>query len=80
MMATEYADRWEERAACRSADPTIFFNTRPAHISSAKQICSRCCVQGECLARALRAESLDPRRYGVFGGLTALERRTLAGS
>jgi WhiB family redox-sensing transcriptional regulator len=49
---------WGARAACRSADPELFFpvsETGPstAQITEAKAVCARCEVRGECLAFAL---------------------------
>lgn len=71
---------WRERAACRTADPELFFPTATAPGAAAqrrnreaKAICGRCPVLAECLSWAM-TEGLD---YGVFGGLTADERRAL---
>lgn len=68
---------YRARAACRDADPELFFPTdeRPGSdgVLAAKAVCARCPVWAECLA-----ESLDRRdRHGVFGGLAPDERRAL---
>ncbi|MFE2282508.1 WhiB family transcriptional regulator [Streptomyces sp. NPDC059454] len=63
---------WHEDAACRSADPEELFadSTRQKR---AKTVCTGCPVQTECLI-----EALDNRlEWGVWGGMTERERRTL---
>lgn len=74
---TERAN-WREGAACRTADPELFFpvgRTGPAllQIDQAKRICRTCPAQPQCLAWALRHQVTD----GVWGGTTEDERRTL---
>ncbi len=69
---------WRDRAACRTADPDLFFpSTNGAGAQrqhrQAKTVCAACPVLAECLTFALD-RGLD---YGVFGGLTADERRAL---
>lgn len=69
---------WREQAACRTADPELFFTSASGaaaqtHHRQAKAVCVRCPVVADCLAFALD-RGLD---YGVFGGLTAEERRAL---
>jgi WhiB family redox-sensing transcriptional regulator len=68
---------WRDRAACRSADPELFFPVGDdgpalAQIAQAKAICARCPVVKECLSFALMAMP-----EGVAGGLTVEERRGL---
>jgi WhiB family transcriptional regulator, redox-sensing transcriptional regulator len=70
--------RWWNKAACRSADPELFFpigTTGPAleQIEVAKQVCRRCEVADACLEWALRTG----QDAGVWGGLSEVERRTL---
>lgn len=72
------SNQWRERAACRSADPELFFpvsETGPSglQIWQAKQICRACPVKGACLAWALRNSVTD----GIWGGSTQSERRAL---
>lgn len=74
----EPATDWREHAACRDQDPDLFFpigDAGPAlqQIDDAKAICHRCPVTEECLRFAL-ATGQD---YGIWGGLTADERRAL---
>lgn len=69
--------RWMGAAACLDEDAEQFFplaeegplNER--QIAQAKAVCARCPVRAECLRFALD-NGLD---HGVFGGLTARERR-----
>jgi WhiB family transcriptional regulator, redox-sensing transcriptional regulator len=70
--------RWRHRAACRSEDPELFFpigTTELAldQLASAKSVCRRCPVAGECLAWALDTD----QRHGVWGGLSEVERHEL---
>jgi WhiB family redox-sensing transcriptional regulator len=63
------------RAACRSADPELFFpvsGTGPsvAQIAEAKAVCE---VRGECLAFALATRQL----HGIWGGTSPEERTVL---
>lgn len=67
---------WRDRAACRDEDTELFFptgTTGPAlpQIDEAKAICARCPVSSDCLNFALQTG----QDYGIWGGLTAEERR-----
>ncbi|MEU6071918.1 WhiB family transcriptional regulator [Streptomyces sp. NPDC047082] len=63
---------WVESAACRSTDPDELF-VQGAQQHRAKALCNGCTVRTECLA-----EALDNRiEFGVWGGMTERERRTL---
>jgi WhiB family transcriptional regulator, redox-sensing transcriptional regulator len=69
---------WRDGAACLSVDPELFFpigNAEPAfhQINNAKVICRRCEVADTCLRWAMHSQQDD----GVWGGLSADERRTL---
>ncbi|MBH1934273.1 WhiB family transcriptional regulator [Streptomyces sp. AV19] len=64
---------WLDLAACRGEDPEIFFEALPGFVDSAKQVCGRCQVVELCLERAMA----NGERFGIFGGLTAEERRAL---
>ncbi len=66
---------WMEKAKCKDLDTDIFFpeiRSKPK-VKIAKAICSNCHVRRECLDYALGAD-LD---YGIWGGLTWLERINL---
>jgi WhiB family transcriptional regulator, redox-sensing transcriptional regulator len=67
--------QWRSAAACRSADPDLFFpisDSGPAReqTAQAKAICATCRVRRECLAFALRTGQV----YGIWGGTTEHER------
>ncbi|MFN6547222.1 WhiB family transcriptional regulator [Mycolicibacterium nivoides] len=71
---------WRARAACRGADPTLFFKpdneprARAAHRERlAKQICHTCPVMLACRSHSVHAGE----SHGIWGGLTAIERRGL---
>ena len=69
---------WRHRAACRDADPEIFFPVAEAGpaLDAAEAValdyCAVCPVRAECLAFAL-----EKIPYGIAGGMTAEQRGTL---
>ena len=70
--------QWRSVAACRSADPELFFpisDRGPAveQAAQAKAICATCRVRRECLAFALRTGQI----HGIWGGTTERERAAL---
>ena len=74
---------WQLRAACRHLDSALFFHperergaVRAEREEKAKEICRSCPVVAACRAHALRVD--EP--YGVWGGLSVDERRTLLGT
>jgi WhiB family transcriptional regulator, redox-sensing transcriptional regulator len=67
--------QWRSAAACRSADPDLFFpisDSGPAleQAAEAKAICAACRVRRECLVFALRTGQV----HGIWGGATEDER------
>jgi len=69
---------WRDEAACRDADPELFFPVGTAgpalrQIGEAKRICRACPAQTQCLAWALDNGITD----GVWGGATEDERRAI---
>ena len=67
---------WRAEAACVGEDLDIFFPlgdqaTHHALSNQAKQVCARCPVLATCRDWALRTSP----EFGIFGGLTAHERR-----
>lgn len=71
---------WQYQGACRDLDTERFFHpegerggTRRRRDEAAKAICVKCPVINQCREYALAAH--EP--YGVWGGLTQEERRTL---
>jgi WhiB family redox-sensing transcriptional regulator len=73
-------NEWRERAACLEHPAVLFFGLddsespaeRRLREEEAKRICLTCEVKRECLEYALR--SREP--YGIWGGLTEIERRS----
>lgn len=72
--ARDAAD-WRLRAACRGLNTDDWFG-RPTETSAAVAICAHCPVRAECLHECMQAE-VPTYRYGVYGGLTAAQRRAL---
>jgi WhiB family redox-sensing transcriptional regulator len=78
--ATAASDRphWRADAACRDADPELFFpdgdlRSAWAQVKTAKLICRTCPVSATCLNLALASG----QEAGIWGGLTEDERRRL---
>jgi WhiB family redox-sensing transcriptional regulator len=69
---------WLGNAACRDADPELFFpvsdvKAARTQVAAARKVCRRCPVRGTCLSWALDNE----QEAGIWGGLTEEERRKL---
>jgi WhiB family transcriptional regulator, redox-sensing transcriptional regulator len=69
---------WRESAACRSAEPELFFPVSSQGHSTtqterAKAVCAGCPVRRECLQFALATR----QSHGVWGGMSEGERRTV---
>lgn len=69
---------WRHQAACRDADPEIFFPVGAsgpalAQVEAAKAVCGTCDVRDPCLEWALETS----QDAGVWGGATEDERRTV---
>lgn len=72
---------WQQDAACRGADPNLFFGPQhePRDVKAkremkAKIVCHSCPVREECLAFALETQEI----FGVWGGTNEVERRRLS--
>jgi len=65
---------WQDNAACKDADSSIFLSGVTSRVNQAKAICATCNVQEECLSFALYHEDFEPH---VYGGFTGEERRKL---
>lgn len=65
---------WQDSAACRDADPELFFATDEASRREALTLCGACPVRMECLEHALNQREV----YGVWGGTDENERKRLA--
>jgi WhiB family redox-sensing transcriptional regulator len=69
---------WQAWAACRGADTNLFFpqgetGEAEEQIAQAKAICARCPVRLACLDYAITTR----QEYGVWGGATEAERRSI---
>lgn len=72
---------WLDLAACRFEDPELFFpltedGASVPQIKRALQICHGCPVVLECRTSAVR----HGESHGVWGGLTAGQRRAMSAS
>jgi WhiB family transcriptional regulator, redox-sensing transcriptional regulator len=74
------AGPWHSEAVCRRDEAGLFFApskeptaSRLSREQAAKRVCARCPVMVECREHALEL----PEPYGVWGGLTAAERRVV---
>ncbi len=72
---------WRQLARCRGADPDLFYpeddedetSEESERIQAAKMICALCPVREACLEHAIAVRE----KHGIWGGLTARERRRL---
>lgn len=66
---------WRDDAACSGYNPELWFPRGGKFDNSSRvvQVCQHCPVRAECLDDALKNDI----RYGVWGGLTARQRRKL---
>ena len=68
---------WRDFAACRGVDPAVFHpddeEDKEFAAEEAKAICAGCPVREVCLEHAIAVRE----KHGVWGGLTARERRRL---
>jgi WhiB family redox-sensing transcriptional regulator len=76
--ALDRRPEWRDEAACRNADPELFFpegdtGYARAQVKTAKLICRGCRVSATCLNWALA----NGQEAGIWGGLTEDERRRL---
>lgn len=62
---------WMDDGLCAQTDPEAFFPERGGSTRDAKRICMACEVRVECLEYALG----NGEQFGVWGGLSPLERR-----
>jgi WhiB family redox-sensing transcriptional regulator len=67
---------WQEDAACRNADPDLFFSNDEASQQAALSLCAACPVRRECLEHALATR--EP--YGIWGGTDEHERKRISRS
>ena len=68
-----YVSTWAAQASCAGLHTDVLFgNNTEQRVAAA--LCQGCPVRLQCLAEALQ----DRLEFGVWGGLTERERRTLA--
>lgn len=72
-ISTRTSEKWKEDGLCNQTDPEAFYPEKGEGTSVAKKVCVGCPVRAECLDFALRTDE----DYGVWGGLSARERRAL---
>jgi WhiB family redox-sensing transcriptional regulator len=65
---------WQDSAACKGADSSVFLSGVTSRVEKAKAICGSCAVIDQCLRFALDNEDFEPH---VYGGLTGEERKNL---
>lgn len=64
-----------EQAACKTADPELFFEGNPESVATAKSYCGICPIALQCLTYAMKNEE-----YGIWGGSTLGERLKARGN
>lgn len=64
---------WQADALCAQTDPEAFFPEIGGNNNPAKRICRECPVRVQCLEHSLTIDGLQ----GIWGGLSAVERRRL---
>jgi WhiB family redox-sensing transcriptional regulator len=71
---------WQEDALCVGVETEVFFPNDKGMVKerwqSAKAVCAFCPVRKPCLESAMVRDEHDDQ-WGVFGGLSPLERRAL---
>jgi WhiB family redox-sensing transcriptional regulator len=81
VVAHQFEDTWQVRAACRGPQAVVFFppsyverkDERNAREREAKSICRSCSVSEDCLDYAIRIR--EP--HGIWGGMNENERKQL---
>jgi len=74
------AERWEGALCAQVGMPDMWFPEPGANLSAAKRVCAECPLAAECLEYAMETEERTPGRFGIYGGLSAVERSKLARS
>lgn len=71
-----HAPEWFSDGLCAQTDPDLWFPEKGGSTRAAKAVCHTCPVESKCLEYALaRGE-----RFGIWGGMSERERRTLGGA
>lgn len=69
--------RWMARAACRGQPTELFFPVRGEDVRPALELCRECPVRRECAEYALGSTAGTLAVSGIWGGLSARQRRRL---
>jgi hypothetical protein len=76
----DVAHDWMLEARCASVDPELFYPEPGGSPRNAIAICADCPVRKPCLQRALEHEAQPGETpYGIWGGLTAVQRAGILG-
>lgn len=67
------APAWHADALCAQTDPEAFFPEKNYNSAPARAVCRDCPVRDLCLQWALD----NDERWGVWGGMSAKQRRAL---
>jgi WhiB family redox-sensing transcriptional regulator len=69
---------WMDEANCAGMDTDLFFPERGGRYASkyARNVCGNCPVIDKCLSYAVDVGGNQEYEYGIYGGLTADERKT----
>lgn len=73
LLSVDPPESWEVDAVCAQVDPELFFPEKGGSTRDAKKLCATCPVREECLNAALQRGEY----WGIFGGLSPMERRKL---
>jgi WhiB family redox-sensing transcriptional regulator len=72
---------WRQKASCKDKGIDVFFNRRTESSKREQEaLCGNCPVAKECLEFALKKETAENVRIGIWGGLTPEERSRLKGA
>ena len=64
---------WQLQANCDETNTELFFSELKSKVEKAKALCGSCAVASECLQFAIDTKI----EFGIFGGVTADERKAL---
>lgn len=70
---------WMEAGDCRQVDPEVFYPGQGGDYKDARIVCGECPVITRCLEFALTqmTDEYDAGSFGMWGGTTEPERRTI---
>ena len=64
---------WQLQANCDETNTELFFSELKSKVEKAKTLCGSCAVADKCLQFAIDTKI----EFGIFGGVTADERKAL---